>query len=238
MTAPQSGLSGPQQYGQRAQSSSPAPRSNTVMTHSVKEANWNRNLQQTGIGAQVSQLLPKHGDNGALAQLSGVVQNHTEKNCAVGNSNLYANLLGMANQSTNASLSGVQQNHASFGMQSMQNHYHNQSAGASSSPGRSTTNNFLSQLAGGLEPTPLPSPHQNYSPTNTGRHFQGQEGAQTTGQDFFSPTPIHPNHQLSRPYQHQGIPQSNAGMYQQMSQGNRQPYQGFNPQMGQFFQKR
>ena len=170
------------------------------------------------------------------------------------NMNIYASILGMKKQPGSAhstqtpSRPSASQN---LGLGNRSNPFQQQSPHMI---GQEAMAKYAAQFPG-LEPTPIRNTPQQQSGGSTGTPLLGQsrqlhnsnEPNQTLGQDFFSPTPIHPNHQLNRMNL-----QQQQQLQQQSPMGTSPPFQqqrvayppknsqqfpsGFNPQTGQFSQ--
>ena len=168
------------------------------------------------------------------------------------NTNIYANLLGMMNQSGNAPSpyapnASLQQNSASG---AFPNNFQQQTRALPNMHGQNAIVNYAAQFPG-LEPTPIRTtpqhgnvgaPSQNpvsfgsLSFAQTQSNADANDLSQMLGQDFFSPTPIHPNHQHRVANNQQQKPPTGMSPYQAFpSSSSGQPVQGFNHHnMGQF----
>eukprot|EP00977_Amphora_coffeiformis_P014601 scaffold4097_cov166-Amphora_coffeaeformis.AAC.58 len=211
--------------------------------------------RQDGLAGQISQLLSTQGGNMSPAQINQLMSQ------MAGGSTNSSNVGNLMNKPGSPSRQGsgnhlMQQNYSSASYNTVPSQYQQQQMrGGYSMPGPRSMNDFPPQFLDVLEPTPLPGlpsqPNRGNGSLPSQRASYGGHGSVPTAmseetqvfdQDFFSPTPINPNHQLNRRASHQGQqpPSMNMNPYhhQQFSQqGNNPSFSGCDRQSGQHGQQ-
>lgn len=212
--------------------------------------------QHRGRAAQINHLLSSQGGNPSASQINQLM------NGSAYNANLYNKMMSRMNRAGNfpsrprRTNHSTQQTYGSVPFNSMPNQYQQPTPGHPPVPVQNPRNDIPPHLLEGLEPTPLPGlpqqPNRGTAAMSSQRASHGgpRSSAKTPGhentlmsnQDFFSPTPINPNHELNqRAHHQQGQPPMNPNPYpyqrqpQRPPQANNPSFQGYGRQGGHFY---